>query len=69
MTGGPVKGYLLDYNTNCLIVFVPDDYSEFMECTLAEPLQGHKVAILLSNLGGFDFHPKVTIWKIKADEK
>ncbi|MEM4066625.1 MAG: hypothetical protein QXV17_07185 [Candidatus Micrarchaeaceae archaeon] len=69
MTGGSVKGYLLDYNPNGLIVFVPDDYGEFMEGILPESLQGHKVTIPLSNLGGFDFYPEVTILEIKEDEE
>ncbi|MEM3846730.1 MAG: hypothetical protein QXU98_13630 [Candidatus Parvarchaeota archaeon] len=68
-TGGSVKGYLLDYNPNGLIVFVPDDYGEFMEGILPESLQGHKVMIPLSNLGGFDFYPEVTILEIKEDEE
>ncbi|MEM3192856.1 MAG: hypothetical protein QXU98_07610 [Candidatus Parvarchaeota archaeon] len=69
MTGGSMKGYLPDYNPNGLIVFMPDDYGEFMEGILPESLQGHKVTIPLSNLGGFDFYPEVRILEIKEDEE
>ncbi|MEM0134842.1 MAG: hypothetical protein QXU18_06380 [Thermoplasmatales archaeon] len=69
MTGGSIKGYLLDYNPNGLIVFVPNDYSEFVEGTLPESLQGHKVTIPLSNLGGYDFYPEVVILEIRRDEE
>ncbi|MEM3859393.1 MAG: hypothetical protein QW478_08295 [Candidatus Micrarchaeaceae archaeon] len=69
MTGGTIKEYLLDYNSDDLIVFVPDDFSEFIEGTLPESLQGHKVTIPLSNLGGYDFYPEVTILEIKEDER
>ncbi|MEM3489671.1 MAG: hypothetical protein QXO75_08485 [Nitrososphaerota archaeon] len=69
MTGGSVKEYLLDHNPNGLIVFVPDDFGEFIEGILSESLQEHKVTIPLSNLGGFDFYPEVTILEIKEDEE
>ncbi len=64
MACGSTKGFLVDYNKDCISILVPSDYHEFDE----KKVKGKETKIYAANIRGFNFYPEVTVLETKEGD-